>query len=114
MQQHDNQKRGRELSGPRPGEFPLGSELSRAAARAMFDARAAESGGARQELVVCNLGNQPALSADTCIRILDDCALLPKQGMRVVRLDKIPDGLNAADLETLIRSGGLTRPVTTR
>jgi hypothetical protein len=36
--------RGATESGPRPGEFPLGSELSRAAARAMLETRAAMPG----------------------------------------------------------------------
>lgn len=106
MKQCEGYDRRRQFAGAHPGQFPLGSELSRAAARAILDARAAEAAKVCDELVVTNMSTALALSADACIRILDDCSFLPKTGTRVVRLDRIPTDLNAEETEKFLREKG--------
>jgi hypothetical protein len=93
-------------SGPQPGNFPLGSEKSRAAARAALEARAATSDEKQLLLVVMKAGQRLALESDVCIEILRECGRLPKGPCGVVDLGKIPDGLNAADTERFLREHG--------
>ncbi len=97
-------RQGATKSGPQPGSFPLGSEKSRAAARAALEARAAES---EQSLVVLmKAGQELALESDACIEILRECGRLPKGPCGVVDLSKIPHGLNAAETERFLREHG--------
>lgn len=108
MQQHENQKRARELSGPRPGEFPLGSELSRAAARAMLDSRAVDSG--KLHLVVVRRFDDTGLTLPPNLeQILRASGLVPPDGTVCVRLDK-PDGVRFSvnGIERFIRDGVVT------
>jgi hypothetical protein len=116
MQQHENQKRGRELSGPRPGEFPLGSDLSRAAARAMLDSRAVES-GKLQLIVVTRLDDRgpglPTNFEQDFEQILRESGLMPSHGTVVVRLDteEPDDGVRFSvgdGIERVIRNGVIT------
>ncbi len=106
MQQHEHQNRGRQLSGPRPGEFPIGSELSRAPARAMLDARAAVSQQEQQLVLVTRMDRELALDGDACVQILRECGFMPAGPIGVVRFDKIPDGLNAEETEKFLTEKG--------
>ena len=92
--------------GPQPGNFPLGSEKSRAASRAVLSTREAES--QENQLLVCVLraGQELALDMDTCIQILRDCGKLPKGQMGLVSFLNVPDGLNADELEKFLREHG--------
>src|SRR5664279_2580408 len=87
-------------SGPKPGEFPLGSEKSRAAARAVLSAREAESADDQTVFVFCQVGHPLALDGDTCVDILRESGhLRGGSGIGFVDLCGIPDGLNAEELE---------------
>ena len=97
-------RQGATKSGPRPGNFPLGSGKSRAAARAALDARAAES--EESFMVLMSAAQDLALEPDACIEILRECGRLPKGPGGVVDLSKIPDGLNAAETERFLREHG--------
>jgi hypothetical protein len=93
-------------SGLKPGEFPLGSEKSRAAARAMLEAREAESQENQVILRVMRADRELALSSDECVQILRECHYLPVGPCGVVDLGHIPDGLNAEELERYLRKHG--------
>jgi hypothetical protein len=50
-----------------------------------------------------------ALDKDTCVEILRECGFVPSRGIGgivVVSLCKIPDGLNAAEIEMYLRKNG--------
>ena len=50
-----------------------------------------------------------ALDKDTCVEILRECGFVPSRGIGgivVVSLCKVPDGLNAAEIETYLRENG--------
>jgi hypothetical protein len=47
-----------------------------------------------------------ALDPDTCVGILRACGFLPNRGFGVVNLGKIPDSLNAEQLERFLRQQG--------
>ena len=64
---------------------------------------------------VLRLDQESVLDADRCIEILEECGFLDGSGIGegrlpglgpVVRLDLIPDGLNAAELERFLRENG--------
>jgi len=56
--------------------------------------------------VACKAGWGLALDQDTCIEILGECGFLPTAPIGVVNLLEIPDGLNAEELERLLREKG--------
>jgi hypothetical protein len=93
-------------SGPKPDEFPLGSERSRAAARVVLEAREAESQAEQLLLVVLSAALKLALSPDACLEILRECHYLPAGPCGVVDLGHIPDGLSAEELEQYLREHG--------
>jgi len=47
-----------------------------------------------------------ALDEDRCIQILDECGFLPKGIIDIVDFGKIPEGLDAKDLERFLRKSG--------
>ena len=57
-------------------------------------------------LVVCNAGWGLALDQEACIQILRECGFLPTGPVGLVNLGRIPDGLNAEELERYLREGG--------
>ena len=66
-------------------------------------------GGANRQgilLVVCKAGWGLALDQDRCIQILGECGFLPMSPVGLVNLGRIPDGLNAEELERLLRENG--------
>ena len=97
-------RQGATESAPRPAEFPLGSEISRAAARATLEARA--SNQEQMRLVVMKAGEQLALDTDTCVQILKESGVLPKASMCLLDFTSVPHGLNAAELEEFLREHG--------
>jgi hypothetical protein len=56
--------------------------------------------------VVTIAGRQLALDEDACVGILRDCGFLPTHRFGVVDLSKIPDGLNAKEMERFLREKG--------
>jgi hypothetical protein len=93
-------------SGPQPGNFPLGSGKSRAAARDVLSKREAESQKNQVLLSVFRSGQELALDTDTCIQILRECGKLPKGKCGVVDFLDVPDGLSADELEKFLREHG--------
>jgi hypothetical protein len=90
-------------SGPKPGDFPLGSEKSRAAARAMLAARE-EAFDDTQVFVVSRMDRTLALGVDDCLQILRESGHLRSgEGFALVPLCDIPDGLNAVELKRFLR-----------
>ena len=68
----------------------------------------------QRPIIVTRLGEELAFDSDRCIEILE-CGFLRGYGVGdgslpafgpVVRLDLIPDGLNAAELERFLRENG--------
>ena len=57
-------------------------------------------------VVVTAAGKRLALDPDRCIQILGECGLPPTGPVGVVNLGRIPDGLNAGELETFLREDG--------
>jgi len=57
-------------------------------------------------LRVYRSGQELALDEDACIQILRDCGKLPKGQMGLVSFLKVPDGLNADELEKFLREHG--------
>ena len=107
MANRDRQKtQGATKSGPKPGEFPLGSEKSRAAARAVLSAREEEAQDNQVRVCVFRAGQELALDTDTCIQILRDCGKWRKGKCGVVNFLKVPDGLNEDELEKFLREHG--------
>lgn len=92
--------------GPKPGEFPLGSEKSRAAARAVLEAREVEPQGNQLLLVLTAAALELALDSQTCVEILRECRFLPVGPCGGVDLCHIPDGLSAKELEQYLREHG--------
>jgi len=82
--------------GPHPGNFPFGSEKLRPEA----------SEDEQLRVIVTNAGKKLALKPDICIQILRQRRLLPKTPCSVVRLDDIPNGLDAAETEKYLREHG--------
>lgn len=98
--------------GPKPGEFPLGSEKSRAAARAMLSAREAQWDDS-STFVVSRMDRALALSVDDCLQILRENGHPGGGGgFALVPLCDIPDGLSAEELKRFLteHGGGLCGP----
>ena len=57
-------------------------------------------------LVVTAAGRGLALDQDRCIQILRECGFLPTGPVGVVNLGQIPEGLNADELEGVLRKDG--------
>jgi hypothetical protein len=54
-------------------------------------------------VVVNRAERELALDNDACVQILEEGGFLRGPAVRVVRLDDIPDGLDAAELEKYLR-----------
>src|SRR5260221_13936260 len=89
---------------PRPGDFPIGSAMSRAAARAMLESRAAADDGGFLLVVRSVLLSRE--EADTCVEILRECGFIAKTGCRVVNFCNIPESLKGPELERWLREHG--------
>lgn len=96
-------RQGATKSGPQPGSFPLGSEKSRAAARAVLEAREAVLDEQPLTLVVSRIGHEVALDEETCGQILRESGFLKGPGLRLIDLGKIPAGLSAAETQSFLR-----------
>lgn len=85
-------------SGPRPGEFALGSPQSRAAARLLLTAR---TNGARESMrvIIRPVVGQVDLAKCTCTRRLNDDILV-----EIVDLDGSLDTVTREDLDAFVDS----------
>jgi hypothetical protein len=52
------------------------------------------------------VNHELALDTDTCLQILNECGYIPTRRFAVADFGKIPDGLNAAETEALLRKNG--------
>lgn len=57
--------------------------------------------------VVNRVDRELALDNDACIQILREGGFLRGPSVRIVKLDHVPSGLNAGDLEKFLREDGL-------
>jgi hypothetical protein len=55
---------------------------------------------------VTRIDRELALDESTCIDILEECGYLPNVLLCVVHLARIPDGLDAAELDRYLREHG--------
>jgi hypothetical protein len=101
-------RQGATSAGPHPGDFRLGSKLSRAAARAMLEKReTACDADPCLTVVVTNVAAKLTLEEDAIMQILRDCGYLKRNSyFKVVHLCRIPNGLSAEELEQFLRERG--------
>jgi hypothetical protein len=57
-------------------------------------------------VVVKRMDRRLALDSETCVQILRESGYFRGSGIRVVSLGKVPDGLDAAQLERFLRENG--------
>ena len=57
-------------------------------------------------VIVNRVDRELALDNDACVQILREGGFLCGPAVRVVRLDDIPDGLDATNLEKFLRENG--------
>jgi hypothetical protein len=96
MNSSERLRQGATDSGPRPADFPLGSQQSRAAARAMLEARNATPPEKQLLVIVRTPSRRIALEPDTCVQILRDSGYIPTGPCAVVSLNKVPEELFVA------------------
>jgi hypothetical protein len=85
-------------AGPKPGDFPIGSLESRAAARAVLET------GERVRLVISAIGQSLDMKRSTCTRTVWDNGIL----CETVKLHGSDDDLSGGQLEEFIRSHPIT------